>query len=87
MTTHFVLTRHVIAYDVMPIRSKIWDAMKPEQQPSSKPPDKAMDENTERFNRQGRRSARECAKKEGKKVYEPDQNAFRTFAQSAVERQ
>ena len=27
VTTQFVLTRHVIAYDVMSIRSKIWDAM------------------------------------------------------------
>ena len=32
VTTQFVLTKHVIAYDVMAIRSKIWDAMKPEQQ-------------------------------------------------------
>ncbi|MGB7673799.1 MAG: TRAP transporter substrate-binding protein DctP, partial [Pseudolabrys sp.] len=29
VTTQFILTRHVIAYDVMAIRSKIWDAMKP----------------------------------------------------------
>src|SRR5580765_891394 len=70
VTTQFVLTRHVIAYDVMSIRSKIWDAMKPEQQAKFQAAaDKAMDENTERFN------------KEGKKVYEPDQNAFRMFAQ------
>ena len=26
VTTQFILTRHVIAYDVMAIRSKIWDA-------------------------------------------------------------
>jgi TRAP-type C4-dicarboxylate transport system substrate-binding protein len=81
VTTQFVLTRHVIAYDVMSIRSKIWDAMKPEQQAKFQAAaDKAMDENTERFNRQ-EGEALEYFKKEGKKVYEPDQNAFRTFAQ------
>lgn len=81
VTTQFVLTRHVIAYDVMSIRSKIWDAMKPEQQAKFQAAaEKAMDENTERFNKQ-EGEAIEYFKKEGKKVYEPDQNAFRTFAQ------
>jgi len=81
VTTQFVLTRHVIAYDVMSIRSKIWDAMKPEQQAKFQAAaEKAMDENTERFNKQ-EGEATEYFKKEGKKVYEPDQNAFRTFAQ------
>jgi TRAP-type C4-dicarboxylate transport system substrate-binding protein len=32
VTSQFVLTKHVIAYDVMVIRSKIWDAMTPAQQ-------------------------------------------------------
>ena len=81
VTTQFVLTRHVIAYDVMSIRSKIWDAMKPEQQAKFQAAaDKAMDENTERFKKQ-EAEVIEYFKKEGKKVYEPDQNAFRTFAQ------
>src|SRR6187431_515669 len=31
VTTQFVLTGHVIGYDVMSISGKIWDAMKPEQ--------------------------------------------------------
>jgi TRAP-type transport system periplasmic protein len=81
VTTQFVLTRHVIAYDVMSIRSKIWDAMKPEQQAKFQAAaDKAMDENTARFNKQ-EAEVLEYFKKEGKKVYEPDQNAFRTYAQ------
>ena len=81
VTTQFVLTRHVIAYDVMSIRSKIWDAMKPEQQAKFQAAaDKAMDENTARFNKQ-EAEVLEYFKKEGKKVYEPDQNAFRAFAQ------
>jgi TRAP-type C4-dicarboxylate transport system substrate-binding protein len=81
VTTQFVLTRHVIAYDVMAIRSKIWDAMKPDQQAKFQAAaEKAMDENTERFKKQ-EAEVIEYFKKEGKKVYEPDQNAFRTFAQ------
>ena len=81
VTTQFILTRHVIAYDVMAIRSKIWDAMKPEQQAKFQTAaEKAMDENTARFEKQEAETL-EYFKKEGKKVYEPDQNAFRTFAQ------
>jgi TRAP-type C4-dicarboxylate transport system substrate-binding protein len=81
VTTQFVLTRHVIAYDVMAIRSKIWNAMKPDQQAKFQAAaEKAMNENTERFKKQ-EAEVIEYFKKEGKKVYEPDQNAFRTFAQ------
>jgi TRAP-type transport system periplasmic protein len=81
VTSQFVLTRHVIAYDVMSIRSKIWDAMKPEQQAKFQAAaEKAMDDNTARFDTQ-EADVVAYFKKEGKKVYEPDQNAFRTFAQ------
>ena len=81
VTTQFVLTRHVIAYDVMSIRAKIWDAMKPgQQQKFQAAADRAMDENTERFKTQ-EAEVLEYFKKEGKKVYEPNQQAFRTFAQ------
>ncbi len=81
VTTQFILTRHVIAYDVMAIRSKIWDAMQPQQQAKFQAAaEKAMDENTTRFEKQEVETL-EYFKKEGKKVYEPDQNAFRTFAQ------
>ena len=81
VTSQFVLTRHVIGYDVMTIRTKIWDAMKPEQQAKfQSAADKAMDDNTAKFNAQ-ETEVIEYFKKEGKKVYEPDQDAFRTFAQ------
>ena len=42
--------------------------------------DQAMDENTAKFTAQ-EAEVIEYFKKEGKKVYEPDQNAFRTYAQ------
>ncbi|MGC1979371.1 MAG: TRAP transporter substrate-binding protein DctP [Pseudolabrys sp.] len=81
VTTQFILTRHVIAYDVMAIRSKIWDAMKPEQQAKFQAAaDKAMDDNTAKFIAQ-EADVIAYFKKEGKKVYEPDQEAFRAFAQ------
>jgi TRAP-type C4-dicarboxylate transport system substrate-binding protein len=81
VTSQFVLTRHVIAYDVMAIRSKIWDAMKPEQQSKFQAAaEKASDDNTARFDKQEAEVV-DYFKKEGKKVYEPDQAAFRAFAQ------
>jgi TRAP-type transport system periplasmic protein len=81
VTTQFVLTRHVIAYDVMSIRSKIWDAMKPEQQARFQAAaDKMSDENITRFDVQEAETF-EYFKKEGKKVYTPDVDAFRAFAQ------
>jgi TRAP-type C4-dicarboxylate transport system substrate-binding protein len=81
VTSQFVLTRHVIGYDVMVIRSKIWDAMTPQQQTKFQAAaDKAMDDNTAKYNSQ-EADVIGYFKQEGKKVYEPDQNAFRTFAQ------
>jgi len=82
VTSQFVLTRHVIAYDVMSIRAKIWDAMSPaRQQKFQAAADKASDENTAKFVAQESEVA-DYFKKNGKKVYEPDQNAFRSFAQT-----
>jgi TRAP-type C4-dicarboxylate transport system substrate-binding protein len=81
VTSQFILTKHVIAYDVMVIRSKIWDAMSPaKQQQFQAAADKASDENTAKFNAQ-ESEVIDYLKKSGKKVYEPDQNAFRSFAQ------
>jgi len=81
VTSQFVLTRHVIGYDCMVIRSKIWDAMKPAAQAKFRAAaEKTMDENAAKFNAQETEVVA-YFKKEGKKVYEPDQNAFRTFAQ------
>jgi len=81
VTSQFVLTRHVIGYDVMAIRAKIWDAMSAAQQAKfQSAADQAMDDNTAKFAAQ-EIEVIEYFKKEGKKVYEPDQNAFRAYAQ------
>jgi TRAP-type transport system periplasmic protein len=81
VTTQFVLTRHVIAYDVMSIRSKIWDAMTPSQQAIFQAAaDTMSNENIKRFDAQEAETL-EYFRKEGKKVYEPNVAAFRSFAQ------
>ncbi len=81
VTTQFVLTGHVVAYDVMAITSKIWDAMKPEQQTAfAAAAEKAVDDYTAKFNAQ-EQEAIAFFKKEGKKIYTPDLNAFRSNAQ------
>jgi TRAP-type transport system periplasmic protein len=81
VTTQFVLTGHVVAYDVMAISSKIWDAMKPEQQTAFRAAaEKSIDDYTVKFNAQ-EQEAIDFFKKEGKKIYTPDVNAFRTSAQ------
>ena len=81
VTTQFVLTAHVVAYDVMAISAKIWDAMTPVQQTKfQSAAEKAIDDYTAKFNAQ-EKDVIEFFKAEGKKVYTPDLNAFRTYAQ------
>lgn len=81
VTTQFVLTGHVLGYDVMVITTKLWDAMKPAQQAQfQSAAEKAIDDYTAKFVAQ-EKEVMDQFKKEGKKVYTPDLAAFRTFAQ------
>src|SRR6187399_1673435 len=81
VTTQFVLTGHVIGYDVMSISSKIWDGLTPAQQTAFQAAaEKAIDDYVVKFIAQ-EQGAIEFFKKEGKQVYSPDQDAFRSFAQ------
>src|SRR5215204_2658994 len=81
VTSQFVLTGHVIGYDVMTVTSKIWDGMKPDQQSAFQTAaEKAMADYTAKFNAQ-EKEALDFFKAEGKKVYTPDLNAFRSNAQ------
>ena len=81
VTTQFVLTGHVIGYDVMAVTTKVWDAMTPAQQTSfQNAADKAIDDYVAKFSAE-EASVLEFFKTSGKKVYTPDLNAFRTFAQ------
>ena len=81
VTTQFVLTNHVLGYDVMVITTKLWDAMQPaQQQRFQAAAEKAVDDYTAKFVGQ-EKEVIEYFKKEGKKIYTPDIAAFRTFAQ------
>ena len=81
VTTQFVLTSHVIGYDVLAFSKKSWAALKPAQQQKVRAEaDKAFDASANEYDDQAIQTI-EYFKKEGKKVYTPDQNAFRTFAQ------
>jgi TRAP-type C4-dicarboxylate transport system substrate-binding protein len=81
VTTQYILTRHVIGYDVMTVTAKIWDAMTPEQQAKFQAAaDKAMDDYQVKFT-DLENGVLEKFKSEGLKVYTPDVEAFRKYAQ------
>lgn len=81
VTTQFVLTGHVLGYDVMVMTTKLWDAMTPAQQASfTASAQSAVDAYTAKFVGQEKEVV-EQFKKEGKKIYTPDLAAFRSFAQ------
>jgi len=81
VTTQFVLTGHVIGYDLMTVSTKVWDAMPAAQQAKFQAAaDKAIDDYTVKFNGQ-EKDVIEFLKSQGKKVYTPDIAAFRSYAQ------
>ena len=81
VTTQFVLTGHVVGYDVMAVSKKAWDAMPPAQQTQFRAAaEKAMDDYTAKYIGM-EKDIVEFMKSQGKKVYAPDVNAFRTYAQ------
>ncbi len=50
VTTQFVLTGHVVGYDVLTVSSKAWDELKPEQQARFRAAaEKAIDDYTVKF--------------------------------------
>jgi TRAP-type C4-dicarboxylate transport system substrate-binding protein len=81
VTSQFILTNHVLGYDMLAVSKKAWANLKPEQQARLRTEaDKAFDANAAKYDAQ-EKEAIEFFKKEGKQVYAPDQNAFRSFAQ------
>ena len=81
VTTQFVLTGHVIGYDVLTVSNKVWKAMSPTQQGQFQAAaDKVMDDYTTKYLALEKEVV-EFMKAQGKKVYAPDVNAFRTYAQ------
>ena len=81
VTSQFILTNHVLGYDMLAVSKKAWSSLKPEQQAKLRAEaDKAFDASAAKYNAQ-EQEAIEFFKKEGKQVYAPDHNAFRSFAQ------
>lgn len=81
VTSQFVLTSHVIGYDMLAVSKKAWETMGPYKQAKLRTEaDKIFDANAAKYDAQ-EKEAIEFFKKEGKQVYTPDQNAFRTYAQ------
>lgn len=81
VTNQFVLTSHVIGYDVLTVSKKAWASLSAAQQAKFRAEaDKAFDANAAKYDQQ-QQEAIDFFKKEGKQVYTPDQNAFRAFAQ------
>lgn len=81
VTSQFVLTSHVIGYDVLSVSKKAWEGLGVAKQAKLRAEaDRIFDENAAKYDAQ-EKDAIEFFKKEGKQVYTPDQNAFRSFAQ------
>ena len=81
VTSQFILTSHVIGYDMLSVSKKAWDGLGAAKQAKLRAEaDKAFDASASKYDAQ-EKEAIEFFKKEGKQVYTPDQNAFRSFAQ------
>ena len=81
VTTQFVLTSHVIGYDVLAVSKKAWATLGPARQARLRSDAAAIfDANAAKYDAQ-QLEAIEFFRKEGKQVYAPDQGAFRAFAQ------
>jgi TRAP-type C4-dicarboxylate transport system substrate-binding protein len=81
VTSQFVLTGHVVGYDMCAVAAKVWDALKPAQQAKfAAEAEKAFDASTAKHNAL---EAEVVAffKAQGLQVYAPDVAAFRDFAQ------
>jgi TRAP-type C4-dicarboxylate transport system substrate-binding protein len=81
VTSQFVLTSHVIGYDVLSVAKKTWDSLSAATQAKFRAEaDRIFDANAAKYDAQ-QQEAIEFFKKEGKQVYTPDVDAFRRFAQ------
>lgn len=81
VTSQFILTSHVLGYDMLSVSKKAWDGLGVAKQAKLRTEaDKAFDDSAAKYDAQ-EKDAIEFFKKEGKQVYTPDQNAFRAFAQ------
>jgi TRAP-type transport system periplasmic protein len=81
VTKQFVLTSHLVGYDVFSVSAKVWDAMTPaQQQDFQAKADKAIAVSTQKHLAQEKEMI-DFFKSAGLEVYEPNVAAFREAAQ------
>jgi TRAP-type C4-dicarboxylate transport system substrate-binding protein len=81
VTQQYILTGHVIGFDMLAVSKKAWETLGAAKQAKLRAAaDKIFAANAAKHIAV-ESDALEFFKKEGKQVYAPDQNAFRTFAQ------
>jgi TRAP-type C4-dicarboxylate transport system substrate-binding protein len=81
VTTQFVLTGHVVGYDMCAFSAKAWDALKPEQRTRlAAAAEVAFDACAAKYNAQ-EKEVGDFFKAQGLQVYAPDVGAFRAHAQ------
>ncbi len=81
VTKQFVLTNHLVGYDVFSVSAKIWDAMSPAQQQAFQAAaDKAIAVSTAKHLAQEKEMV-DFFKSQGLEVYSPNVDAFREAAQ------
>src|SRR5690606_6710449 len=79
--SQIVLTSHLVGFDLLTVSNKVWNSMSPEvQKRFQDAADAAIDFSTEKHLERERQLV-EFFKSKGIKIYEPDQAAFRKFAQ------
>ncbi len=81
VTTQFVLTSHLVAYDLLSISARFWDGLPQEQRDAIQAAaNQAIDQSTQRHLAQEQETAA-FFRAQGLEVYEPDVAAFRAEAQ------
>ncbi|MGK7870064.1 TRAP transporter substrate-binding protein DctP [Falsiroseomonas sp. E2-1-a20] len=81
VTTQFVLTSHLVAYDLLSISARLWDGLTPAQQAAIQAAaDKAIEASTRRHLMQEEEMVN-FFRTQGLEVYAPDVAAFRAEAQ------
>ncbi|MBM3569035.1 MAG: C4-dicarboxylate ABC transporter [Alphaproteobacteria bacterium] len=81
VTSQFVLTGHVVGYDMCAVAAKSWDGLSAAQRAKfAAAAEKAFDACAAKYNAQ-EQDAVAFFKAQGKEVYAPDVGAFRSFAQ------
>ena len=81
VTTQFVLTSHLVAYDLLSISARLWDGLtQPQRDAIQAAADKAIDQSTQRHIAQEEEMVN-FFRAQGLEVYAPDVAAFRAEAQ------